>query len=97
MLTLTDGAVLAIRSLTSQSDLPEETGLRIMRQGDGASSFRLVLTEGPVAGDEVVETGGARVFVEAGAAAVLEDQALDAQVNEQGSIAFRIGDQGLPA
>lgn len=93
MLTLTDSAISAIQSLTSQPDLPEETGLRIIRQGDGAQSFQLALAEGPAAGDEVVETGGARVFVEPGAAAVLDDKALDAQVNQQGSVAFRISDQ----
>jgi iron-sulfur cluster assembly protein len=97
MVTLTDSAVSAIRSLTSQPDLPEETGLRIIRQGDGTPSFQLALTEGPVAGDEVVESDGARVFVEPGAAVVLGDKALDAQVNDQGSIAFRICEQGSPA
>lgn len=93
MVTLTDGAVSAIRSLTSQPDLPEETGLRIMWQGDGTQRFQLALAEGPAAGDEVIESGGARVFVESGAAGVLEDKALDAQMDEQGSIAFLIGDQ----
>ena len=97
MLTLTDSAVSAIRSLTSQPDLPGETGLRIMAQGEGPPSFQLALAEGPVAGDQVVEEGGARVFLEAGAAEVLDDKALDAQVNEQGDLAFRIADQGPDA
>ena len=93
MLTLTDGAVTAIRSLTSQPELPVQTGLRIVAQGEGEASLQLALTEGPVAGDQVVEEGGARVFVEPAAAAVLEDKALDAEVNEQGSVAFSICDQ----
>jgi len=94
MLTLTDSAVSAIRTLTSQPEQQGDTGLRIMAQGDGgASSFQLALVDGPAAGDQVVEEGGARVFVEATAAEVLEDKALDAQVNEQGDLAFRISDQ----
>jgi iron-sulfur cluster assembly protein len=93
MLTLTVGAVSAIRSLTSQPELPAQTGLRIVAQGEGEASFQLALAEGPVAGDQVVEEGGARVFVEPAAAAVLEDKALDAQVNEQGSVAFSVSDQ----
>ena len=93
MLTLTDSAVSAIRSLTSQPELPVETGLRIMTQDAEASSFQLALAEGPVAGDQVVEEGGARVFVEPAAAAVLGDKALDAQVNEQGNVAFSVSDQ----
>jgi Fe-S cluster assembly iron-binding protein IscA len=96
MLTLTDSAVSAIRTLTSQPELPGDTGLRIMSQGDGESSFQLALAEGPVAGDQVVEEGGARVFVEAAAAQVLDDKSLDAQVNEQGDLAFRIAEQDLP-
>jgi len=97
MLTLTDSAVSAIRTLTSQPDLPGETGLRIMAQGEGAPSFQLALAEAPVAGDQVVEEGGARVFLEAAVAEVLDDKALDAQVNEQGDLAFRIADQGPDA
>jgi iron-sulfur cluster assembly protein len=97
MLTITDSAVSAIRGLTSQPDLPVETGLRIMKQGAGGPTFQLALTEGPAAGDQVVEEGGARVFLEAAAAAVLEDKALDAKVNEQGDLAFSISDPARPA
>jgi iron-sulfur cluster assembly protein len=97
MLTITDNAVSVIRGLTSQPDLAPETGLRIMMQGNGAPSFQLALAEGPAAGDQVVEEDGARVFLEAAAAGVLEDKALDAQVNEQGDVSFRISDQARPA
>jgi iron-sulfur cluster assembly protein len=97
MLTLTDGAVSAIRNLTSKPELPAQTGLRLMAQGDGEGSFQLTLVEGPVAGDQVVEEHGARVYVEPAAAAVLEDKALDAEVNEQGSVAFSVADQADPA
>jgi Fe-S cluster assembly iron-binding protein IscA len=93
MLTLTDSAVSAIRSLTSQPEVPEETGLRIMTQGDGAPSLRLTLAEAPAAEDEVIEESGARVFLEPAAAVVLETKALDAQVNEEGSVAFSISEQ----
>jgi iron-sulfur cluster assembly protein len=96
MLTLTDSAATAIRTLITQPDLPEETGLRIIKEGDGAPSFQLALTEGPAAGDQVVESAGARVFVDPDAAAALDDKALDAQVNEQGDLAFRISDQIEP-
>jgi Fe-S cluster assembly iron-binding protein IscA len=97
MLMITDSAVSAIRDLTSQPNLPAETGLRIMTQGQGAPSFQVALAEGPAAGDQVVEEGGARVFVEAAAAGVLQDKALDAQVDRQGEFAFRLSDQAPPA
>jgi iron-sulfur cluster assembly protein len=94
MLTLTETAVSAIQDLTSQPDLPAETGLRIMTHSDGGPSFQLALAEGPEAGDQVVEQAGARVFVEPAAAAVLDDKALDAQLSDQGDLSFRIADQG---
>src|SRR6266496_3346737 len=93
LVMLTDSAVSAIRSLTSQPELPVETGLRITTQDEGVPSFQLALVEGPVAGDQVVEEDGARVFIEVTAAAVLGDKALDAQVNEQGDVAFSVSDQ----
>jgi iron-sulfur cluster assembly protein len=96
-LTITDGAAAAIRSLTSQPDLPIETGSRIMKQGAGAPSFHLAMTDGPAAGEQVVEEGGARVFLGPAAAGALEDKALDAQVNEHGDLAFCISDQSRQA
>jgi Fe-S cluster assembly iron-binding protein IscA len=93
MLTLTDSAVTAIRTLTSQPELPEDTGLRIMSQDDGAPAFQVTLAESPVAGDQVIEASGARVFLEPGAAVALDDKALDAQVDDQGTVAFTLADQ----
>ena len=93
MLVLTDNAVSAIRSLTSQPELPVATGLRIMAQGDGAPSLQLSLAEGPVAGDEVLEEDGARVFLEPAAAAVLDGKELDAQVDEKGQVAFSVSER----
>ena len=88
MLTLTDSAVTAIRSLTDQPELPEDTGLRIMAQDAEAPSFQVTLAENPVAGDQVIEADGARVFLEANAAV-----ALDAQVDDEGTVAFTVAQQ----
>lgn len=92
MLTLTEGAVSAIRGLTSGPELPVETGLRIVAQADGAP-FQLALADGPAAGDQVVEEDGARVFLEPAAAAILAGKSLDARVTEQGQVAFSVFDQ----
>jgi Fe-S cluster assembly iron-binding protein IscA len=93
MLTLTDSAVTAIRTLTSQPELPVDTGLRIMAQDEGAPSFQVTLAETPVAGDQVIEEDGARVFLEANAAAALDDKDLDAQVDDEGTVAFTVAQQ----
>lgn len=93
MLTLTDNAVTAIRALTSQPELPADTGLRIMAQGEEIPSFQLSLAPTPSEGDQVIESEGARVFVESIAAQALSDSALDAEVDEQGGVAFSVHPQ----
>ncbi len=95
MLTLTDNAVRAIRSLTKQEGQPDESGLRIMSGGDQASALQLALAPSPMAGDEVVESGGVRVFMEPAAASVLSDKALDAEVDQDGGVAFSLASQAL--
>jgi len=94
MLTLTDGAAQVIRTLTSQPELPAETGLRITARDEDMATFQLAVTEGPVAGDQVIEAEGARVFLEPTAATALDDKALDAQVNDEGDVAFSVAEQG---
>jgi Fe-S cluster assembly iron-binding protein IscA len=95
MLTLTDNAVTAIRSLTSQPELPDDTGLRIIAQGEEIPSFQLALVATPADGDQVIESGGARVFVEPVAADALSDKALDAEVDEQGGVSFTVSQQAV--
>jgi iron-sulfur cluster assembly protein len=95
MLTLTDSAVTAIRSLTSQPELPEDTGLRIMSQNEGGPAFQVTLAEHPADGDQVIESAGARVFLEPGAALALDDKSLDAQVDDQGTVAFTLAEQAF--
>ena len=91
MLTLTDQAVAAIRNLTTQPGLPADTGLRIAPQdGDTTGGLSVSLTDGPQAGDAVIEAADVQVFVQPDAAATLDDKALDAQVDEDGAVAFLI-------
>ena len=92
MLTLTEGAVQVIRTVTSQPQLPAETGIRIVAQ-DTAGSLSLSVTEGPESGDQIVESGGARVFLESGAATALDDKTLDAEIDDKGDVSFLIGQQ----
>jgi Fe-S cluster assembly iron-binding protein IscA len=66
--------------------------LRIAPESADGSSLTLSVSDGPHAGDEVIEAEGVRVFVQADAAAVLGDKALDAEVDEQG-VTFRLGIQ----
>ena len=98
MLTLTDNAINVIQNLTAQSDLPDESaGLRIVTQRvqeeQNKGGLALSLAEGPLTGDEVVEVGTARVYLEADAAQVLGDQQLDATVSDEGHVKFLIAPQ----
>lgn len=84
MLTLTDGARLAIRSLISPADAPDDAGVRIAATGgsDGQGpELALSIVPAPAPGDEVVEDHGARVFLDATAAQLLGDETLDAQID----------------
>jgi len=72
MLELTPAAVAAIR------DFADEGGLRfVAREEDGDTHFDPSVVDGPEPGDEVVESGGARVFLDEAAAEALADQVLD--------------------
>jgi Fe-S cluster assembly iron-binding protein IscA len=95
MLTVTDDAVTAIRTLAAQNDLPAQTGVRISSTTgeSGATALGLSVAEGPLPEDEVIEVQGARVFVDSAVAADLEDKALDAQVTEQGQVQFMLANQ----
>ncbi len=84
MLTLTDNAQTAVRTLTQDPETPESAGLRITPGNEG---LELMLVAEPVPGDALVDDGGARVFVEPQTAKLLDEATLDAQV-EDGKVNF---------
>jgi len=94
MLALTDSAAEAVRALVEASDETAETGgLRVVADHEGETvslEFNVVVLPGE--DDEVVEEQGARVFLEAKAAALLADKVLDASVDAD-RIAFMLADQ----
>jgi Fe-S cluster assembly iron-binding protein IscA len=92
MLTVTDNAVSAIRSLTGQPEVPEGAGLRIATD-QSAGALQLSVATGPHEGDQVVDNSGARLFLDTDAALLLDDKALDATVDDQGSVQFALAEQ----
>lgn len=85
MLALTPEAVLAINAILEANAMPAGSGLRISAepvQGEEETSFGLSLEEEPLAGDSVVEEGGARVFLDPDAAELLDSSLL--AVHEHG-------------
>ena len=85
MLTLTEHAQTAVRTLTQDPQAPESAGLRITPGNDG---LELMIVAEPVPGDALIDDGGARVFVEPQAAQLLDEQTLDAQLDEGGEVNF---------
>jgi iron-sulfur cluster assembly protein len=91
VLTLTDNAATEIRNLVAQPDVPDDGGVRIASNGQGA--LTLALAAEPAAGDAVVEDSGARVFLEPAAGQLLDDKLLDAGVDPEGQVQFTLVEQ----
>jgi hypothetical protein len=91
MLTLSSPAVQAIRILTGKPGFPESSGLRIAHQ-DAAGSLELSISPAPDADDEIIEADGARVFLHADVAALLNGRELGAEIADD-EVIFRINDR----
>jgi iron-sulfur cluster assembly protein len=84
MLTLTDNAQYAIRTLIAPAEEPTDAGVRIASApgNNGATpQLSLQVVGEPAPGDQVVDEAGARVFLDPAAAEILAEQTLDVQVD----------------
>jgi iron-sulfur cluster assembly protein len=94
VLTLTENASTIVKTITDQTTDSDDAGLRFSQEGTDATALAITTADAPQPGDQVVEDGGARVFLEPNAAEVLGDKVLDAQVDESGSVQFTVATQG---
>jgi Fe-S cluster assembly iron-binding protein IscA len=93
MLALTDNAVEVVKQIVAIDGPAEVGGLRMVAEQSGKEPrFELSVVALPAEDDEVIETQGARVFLEPKAASLLDDKLLDATVAEN-EISFTIVDQ----
>ncbi|SDU71739.1 hypothetical protein [Jiangella alkaliphila] len=97
MLTLTHNAAAVIRNIEGREDLPMGTGMRIAANPEGG--LDLELRPAPEEGDQIVDDAGARLFLDPDAAIMLDDKALDASVDPEGSVKFAVTEQpdGMPS
>jgi Fe-S cluster assembly iron-binding protein IscA len=99
MLTLTENAADIVKQIADQVPDGEGPGIRITRADDGAQSgdtqpgLTLTAAPAPEPGDQVVDEAGARIFLDATAASVLDDKVLDAAVEPDGAVTFGLGQQ----
>jgi iron-sulfur cluster assembly protein len=94
VLTLTPAAAEVVRTLVGQSEAPDSGGLRIVAS-DGAAEaveLELSLVGEPDALDETVEQEGATVYLDPGAAELLDDKLLDASVADD-QVTFVLRDE----
>ena len=95
MLTLTENASTVVKSIVDQTSEAEQAGLRISQDAEDSPALHVIPTEAPQPGDQVLEDGGARVFLEETAAVTLDDKILDAQVDDNGGVQFTIAVQSV--
>jgi len=88
MVTMTENAATAIRTLTDQPNIPAGAGLRMAPADSG--SLGLSLAPAAMEGDAVVESSGALLFLDPEAAAVLGDKTIDAETTPDGQLNFTV-------
>ncbi len=93
MLTLTENATDVVKTITQQTTETETAGLRISQQETDPNALGLTPVESPQPGDQVLEADGARVYLDATAAIALDNEVLDAEVDEAGTVQFGISNQ----
>ena len=93
MLTLTENASSIVQQLAAQPG-QEDVHLRIATVEGEQEGFGIAPATQPEAGDQVVEQGGAVVYLETEAAAALDNAVLDAGVDDSGNVQFALGQQG---
>lgn len=94
MLTLTENASAIVNEITSQPGLAETAGLRITTEDSPEPAFAVSAAQQGEPGDQVVEQGGATIYLDASAAELLDDKVLDAAVDPSGKVEFALGVQG---
>jgi iron-sulfur cluster assembly protein len=92
VLAVTQTAIDVIKHIA-----PGEAGLRVYIPGDAPDrgGLQVEIAEAPKADDQVVEAGGAHVFLEPRAADKLDDQVLDA-VQDASGVRFAVTPQNPP-
>jgi iron-sulfur cluster assembly protein len=94
MLTLTENASAIVNEITTQPGLAETAGLRITSDASPEPAFAISAAQQAEPGDQVVEQGGATVYLDPTAAEMLDDKVLDAAVDNAGKVEFALALQG---
>jgi Fe-S cluster assembly iron-binding protein IscA len=92
LLTLTENASTIVKDIAAQQGGVESTGLRISSE-DPEQGLMVTSAQEPLPGDQTVQSGGAVVYLDPPASQQLEDQVLDATVDDAGRVQFALAPQ----
>ncbi|MEV5509569.1 hypothetical protein [Streptomyces orinoci] len=92
MLMLTPTAAEAVRTITSAEGAPADAGLRFSTTDD-AGTLELTVAAAPAEQDQVLTAEGSRIFLDAQAAAFLDDKILDTGLDSEGQGTFVLAQQ----
>ena len=92
MLTLTENASTIVKDIAAQQGASESMGLRISSD-DPTQGLMVTASQQPHPGDRTVESHGAVVYLDPPAAEQLDDQVLDASVDDAGRVQFALAPQ----
>jgi Fe-S cluster assembly iron-binding protein IscA len=90
MLTLTETATTVVKQIVAGTPDAENGGLRIGTGSAEERDFAVSVVAAPLPGDSVVESDGAKVYLEPHTSTILDDKTLDAQVGENGTVTFAL-------
>ena len=92
MVILTEEAEAVVKALADRPDLPPGAGLRISADEIG-DKFAIHVSPEPLDGDEIIESNGAKVFIDPVASAALDHMSLDAISDAEGRVSFTVEEQ----
>jgi iron-sulfur cluster assembly protein len=92
MLTLTENASTIVKDIAAQQGGSDSTGLRISSE-DPTVGLMVTATQQPEPGDLTVVKDGATIYLDPTATEQLDDQILDAAVDQDGRVQFALAPQ----
>ncbi len=93
MLTLTENASTIVKDIAAQQGGSDSTGLRISSP-DPTEGLTVTAAEQPRPGDRTITADGAVIYLDEPAAQRLDDQVLDASLDDAGRVQFALAPQG---
>jgi iron-sulfur cluster assembly protein len=87
MLTLTEQAVTGIHDLIDRPEVPDSGGLRIANE---SGTLTISVAQIPAKDDTILDTSGARLFLDSEAAQILDEQTLDMASDAEGRVQFSL-------